>query len=418
MVRATLGPTASPEPPQEVPALLDGTPPLTMTIETGPADSALRALPDDVLLIETRDRPPAGPNVTDRQLLLVDAAGRPVGAPTADQERLEWCSPSRDAYSPSGFWSDSGRYLVAGCQGLNGYWTSAILDLEAGVWLRVMPPTRPLIYNPDVHADLPSGFDEVRLGPWLIPDEQLIVHVYQEDKDAVAEQTQTRESLWVWSLTDSTIRRIADFDGSQNYPSIQMTVSADQPLAILGRRAADPQSRVYLWDGGSTLQRLSVGTPLPGSTLRPPFQNLLVSAGAPAPPYALAPNGRQIAIHEATGWQIYTDDGRAQGQLPDRPVVLGTRANWSADSTRLWVCQSERDVGARLTELNLDQNDVIIGEKTYPNVVFANAPCVAESASGYRAISLSTPLVVILDSDLQEHGTVEGTSISWRPHSE
>lgn len=411
-VLASVRPTASPEsPPQEVPALLDETPPITLTIETALADPAVRGLPDDVLLIETRDIPPAEPDSLHRQLLLVDATGKPVGAPTADQERLEWCSPLRDAYSPSGFWSASGRYLVASCQGLNTYATSALLDVEAGLWLRVTPPTRPLVYDPSWQRDRPSGIDEVGLGPWLIPDEQLIVHLHQED--AAEGARSSRESLWIWSLADSTIRRIADFDASERFGFTRVTVVADQQLVIVGQRATDPQPRVYRWDGGSTLQRLSEASLIRFSTLPPPFQNLVGSTGDSVAPYVLAPNGRQIALHEATGWQIYTDDGSAHGRLPDRPVVQGTQASWSADSTRLWVCQGVRDVGAHLTEL--DQDGGIIVVKTYPNVVFANAPCMTESPSGYRAISLSNPLVVILDSDLREHGTVEGTSIGWRP---
>jgi hypothetical protein len=404
-VLATVGPTPSPAPPQEVPALLDDTPPLTLTVETAAADLAVGRLPQDVLLIETPDhiRPE---DDSYRHLLLVDAAGRTLGVPTADLQRVEWCSPHRDAYSPSGSWSANGRYLIATCQG-TGFWAeSALLDLDQGVWLRVTPPTWPMLHDPDANVDYPSGDDAVDLGPWLIPDEQLIVRLYQEEDGAPGESPRTRESLWIWSLTDATIRRIADFDGPENYPSTQVTVSDDHRLAILGQRADDPQPRVYLWHGGTTLQRLSEATPMPVSALKAPFQNLLVH---PSTPYALAPNGRLIAIHEVRGWQIYTDDGHARGLFPDRPVVRGTQARWSADSTSMWICQGERDVGAHL--IHLDQDGAILFEKTYPNVVFANAPCGAESASGYRAISLSNPLVVILDSDLREHGTVEGTSL-------
>ena len=65
-----------------------------------------------------------------------------------------------------------------------------------------------------------------------------------------------------------------------------------------------------------------------------------------------------------------------------------------------------------------EQGGAITRMVSYPNVVFVgfvNVPCVAESASGRWALSLSNPLVVMLDTAMHETGTVEGSALAWRP---
>jgi hypothetical protein len=112
------------------------------------------------------------------------------------------------------------------------------------------------------------------------------------------------------------------------------------------------------------------------------------------------------------GWRVYQADGSEIASFPISPSITADQVVWSADGAALLICQVEAGVGASVVRLDLRGATEIL--HSYPNVGFAYKACVSESPGGLTAISLSN-LIVIVDAQQAEIGSVKGQSLGWRP---
>jgi hypothetical protein len=340
----------------------------------------------------------------------VDATGTRLVTPTDELERLGWCGPARDVFAPHGIWSPNGRSLVITCQTEAEALTTTILDLDQRQWIGIKNTGRWLV-SPAVGDPRPLGEDHLS-AEWVHVDEQLAITHYRIRWDTDEEFV----SVYLFSLDDHTLRRIADFDGQSSTWSLRVAPDQRQ-IGMVARRADDPAASVYVWEEGAPLRQFPGVHDNPFSAIPPLFVRIMdVIGGKTSPPAAIAPNGQWLALKVPTGWQLYAANGSAGGLVPESPPFRSHQAAWSNDSTRWWICQVEEGVGGHLLEV--DRQGQVQERAFYPNVAFASvhAPCVIESAQGRYAIGLSNGLVVITDADYRELGSVPGTTQGWRPH--
>ena len=451
----TPAPTAIPV-PIDVPATLNFTPSVTITLKTAPVGAelatALRQLPADVLLAETAPTDRLELDINQRRrLVLMDTRGQEIAALSDDLERLGWCSSLRDEQSPGGTWSDDGLFLLVSCQSAFGIRSElAVLDVAAGTWHGFDLSQRPMFYDGVLEMNRPSGMDEISAYDWLVAGQSIVFSHRTFTYDVRGEQTNETTSVWAWSLPDQTLTRIADFDGVQNYNYTKIVVASDQRhVAVVGGRANDVHAALYIWSGGATLRRMPLDAVANfrgiaaihhwqsdsniiwlSRSLNPASETYVLqdvaldlitneitvlrefNDGHVSERIIVAPDGKHYAQGFGTGWNIYNRDHTLRSTFAVALPDLAVNAAWSADSQSLFVGRVVQDVGAELGAVDVDGGSTIVA--TYPNVGFAY-PGVAQSADGLLAVSLSNPLVVILDAQRAEISSFPGFLKSWRP---